>query len=299
VRVLADAQDSAMTKCLYFIIGDPVEQARSPEVFNARFLESRLDAEMLPLEVSSSGFADVVAALSEIRNFDGAVVTIPHKPAAAKLALTRSKRVEIAGAANVMRWMGQGWDADLFDGEGFLGGLKRRRWSAAGQRVAVVGAGGAGLAISAALLDAGVAKLSLDDIDERRADQSVTRLHVHYHERVARGRPDAGHDLVVNATPMGMAPEDPSPIDLDAISASALVAEVIMKPPKTRLLLEAERRGFKTQPGAPMLDEQADMIWSFFGLHKGARAQRTESHAGAQPVEPRLDAVSAGKGAAT
>ena len=255
-----------MTKRLYFIIGDPIDQARSPEVFNARFAELGLDAEMLPLEVSSPAFAEVMAGLSRIKNCGGVVITIPHKPAAAMLASTFSKRVEIAGAANVMRWTEQGWDADLFDGEGFVGGLERRGWSPAGRRAAVVGAGGAGLAVSAALLEAGAAEVWLDDIDGNRAESAVTRLRVHYRERVARGRPNLRHDLAVNATPMGMAPSDSAPIDLDALSSSALVADVIMKPPVTRLLLEAERRGMTTQPGAPMLDIQADMIWSFFGL---------------------------------
>ncbi len=75
-----------MTKCLYFIIGSPIVQARSPEVFNARFLQSGLDAEMLPLEVSPTDFADVIAGLSKTRNLGGVIVTIPHKPTAAKLA---------------------------------------------------------------------------------------------------------------------------------------------------------------------------------------------------------------------
>ncbi len=165
--------------------------------------------------------------------------------------------------------------------------------------MAVVGAGGAGVAVSAALLDAGVAQLSLDDIDGARADQAVVRLPYHYRGRVARGRPDASHDLVVNATPMGMAPEDSLPIDLDVLGASALVADVIMKPPKTRLLLEAERRGMKTQLGAPMLDEQADMIWGFFDLHREARAGRPESSSSAQSVEPPLKVDPAATRAAT
>ena len=142
-----------MTKRLYLIIGDPIGQARSPDVFNARFARGGLDAEMLLLEVAPAGFADVMAGLSRIGNCGGVVVTIPHKPAAAGLASIRSKRVEIAGAANVMRWTGQAWESDLFDGEGFLGGLERRGWPTAGRRAAIVGAGGAGLAIGAALLE--------------------------------------------------------------------------------------------------------------------------------------------------
>jgi shikimate dehydrogenase len=276
-----------MTRRLYFIIGDPIGQARSPDLFNARFVQSGLDAEMLPLEVAPAGFADVLAALTRIENCGGVVVTIPHKPAAAGLASIRSKRVEIAGAANVMRWTGQAWEADLFDGEGFLGGLERRGWPPAGRRAAIVGAGGAGLAIGAALLEAGAAQVSFDDVDRRQADRAVARLAAHYGDRVLRGRPGTRDDLVVNATPVGMAADDSPPIDLDALSAGVLVADVIMKPPRTRLLLEAERRGMKTQPGAPMLDEQADMIWRFFGFDSGL------GPVPARPVESLLERNSA------
>jgi shikimate dehydrogenase len=61
-----------------------------------------------------------------------------------------------------------------------------------------------------------------------------------------------------------MGVSDPLPIDLDDLSPNCLATEVIMKPPKARLLLEAERRGLPTQPSAPMLDMQADLICRFF-----------------------------------
>jgi shikimate dehydrogenase len=232
---------------------------------------------MLPLEVSPSDFAGAMSGLSTFKNCGGVVITIPHKLAAARLASSLSKRVEIAGAANVMRWTEVGWDADLFDGEGFVGALERRGWSPVGRRAAVVGAGGAGLAVTAALLEAGAAEVSLDDIEESRAESAVARLRAHYRERIALGRANLRHDLAVNATPMGMAVSDPVPIDLDALGANALVADVIMKPPKTRLLLEAERRGVNTQPGAPMLDAQLDMIWDFFGVGRQASPAADEA----------------------
>ena len=72
-----------MTTRLYFIIGDPIGQARSPEVFNARFAERGLDCLMLPIEASQSDFAEVMRGLARIKNSGGVIVTIPHKTAAA------------------------------------------------------------------------------------------------------------------------------------------------------------------------------------------------------------------------
>ena len=86
MRKLLDAGRRPMTKRLYFIIGDPIGQARSPEIFNARFAEMGLDAEMVPLEVSPPDFVEVMTGLSKLKNCGGVIITIPHKPAAALLA---------------------------------------------------------------------------------------------------------------------------------------------------------------------------------------------------------------------
>ncbi len=213
-----------MTKTLYFIIGDPIAQARSPEVFNWRFAESGIDAEMLPLSTPPSGLAAVLAGLGATQNCPGVIITIPHKVAAVEFAARRSIRVEIAGAANVLRKTTDGWDADLFDGEGFVAGLGWRGHTVAGKRAAVGGAGGAGLAVSAALLAANAAQVLLDDIDGERAEAAVSRLRSAYGGRVRRGRPDGGVDLAVNATPLGMRPTDALPFDVAVLGDEALVA---------------------------------------------------------------------------
>jgi len=255
-----------MTQTLYFIIGHPIGQARSPEVFNARFVAAGLDAVMVPIEVAPADVEAVLASLWAIKNCAGGVVTIPHKIAAASLATAKSERVKITGAANVLRKSSSGWDAELCDGEGFVAALRKNGHDPAGLRAAVVGAGGAGLAIAAALLDHNAREVRLHDINGVQADSAVTRLKAHYGERVRRGQPDDKTDLAINATPVGMAAADPLPIDLAQLSANALVADIIMKPPVTHLLLEAKRRGHRIQHGHDMLDSQVDLIWRFLDM---------------------------------
>jgi len=255
-----------MTQTLYFIIGHPIGQARSPEVFNARFVAGELDAVMVPIEVAPADVEAVLAGLWAVKNCAGGIVTIPHKLAAASLATAKSERVKIAGAANVLRRSSTGWDADLFDGEGFVSALRKNGRDPTGLRAAVVGAGGAGLAIAAALLEHNAREVRLTDINAAQADVAVARLQSHYGERVSRGQPDDTTDLAINATPAGMAAVDPLPIDLDQLRASALVADIIMKPPVTRLLVEAKRRGHGLQLGHDMLDAQVDLIWRFLDV---------------------------------
>ncbi|MDQ0474136.1 shikimate dehydrogenase family protein [Labrys wisconsinensis] len=259
---------------LYAIIGDPIAQARSPALFNALYAARAVDAAMVALEVPASGLASLLDGLREVRNFGGAVITVPHKIAAAGLAAGVSDRVRIAGAANVLRPVPGGWEADLLDGIGFVAGLSQCGVAAEGLAAAVVGAGGAGLAIAAALLAAGAARVAIADRDADRARAAVARLGASHPGRVERRDPGPQDDLAVNATPCGMAPGDPLPFEVAGLRAGAVVADAIMKPAVTPLLEAAARRGLATCEGRLMLDGQAEAIWDF--LRMGAAASAPE-----------------------
>ena len=251
---------------VFGIVGDPIAQVRSPEVFNDLFRERGVDAVMVPMHVSADALEPALAGLRAIGNVGGLVITVPHKPAAAALLRSHSERVQIAGAANALRPCANGWDGDLFDGEGFARGLEARGFALAGRNCSVVGAGGAGAAIALALLERRVGSLSIWDIDRRKAADLVERLCAISRVRIVVGEPGKDTDVAVNATPLGMSPDDPLPMAIGSLRPDALIAEAIMKPPITRLLLEARRRGCEIQEGRHMLDNQVAAIWKFFGL---------------------------------
>ena len=76
----------------------------------------------------------------------------------------------------------------------------------------------------------------------------------------------AGHDLVVNATPLGMKDDDPLPMDIDRIDPGTFVGEVVMKQEITPLLRAARERGCGIQIGTDMLFEQIPLYLEFFGF---------------------------------
>lgn len=76
----------------------------------------------------------------------------------------------------------------------------------------------------------------------------------------------AGYQLVVNATPLGMHAGDDVPIPVERLVPGTIVAEVIMSPPRTRLLAEAEARRCVAHPGLPMLTSQVGMVLNFLRL---------------------------------
>ena len=122
-------------------------------------------------------------------------------------------------------------------------------------------------AIAASLAAAGVARLGLHDVRAGVADALAGRLLQHYPAlTVSVGSNDpAGYDLVVNATPMGMEPGDPLPMDVNRIDPGTVVGEVVMRTTMTAFLSAAQARGCKTQVGSDMLFEQIPAYLEYFG----------------------------------
>lgn len=257
------------TTRLLAVVGDPIAQVQAPSLVNPLLAELGRDAVVVPVHARAAEFPTVLAGLRATVNLDGVLVTIPHKAAAASLADRRSPAVEITGAANVLRREPDGaWRAENFDGVGFTRALARAGDTLPGARVSLVGGGGAGSAIAAALLDAGIARLHIHDPDGPRLAALLARLEIRWPGRAAAAPAPvtAGIEIIVNATPLGLRPGDPLPFPVDDLPDGCAVADIIMKPPVTALLRAAAERGLPTRPGRPMLAEQVELYREFFRL---------------------------------
>jgi len=250
-------------------LGYPTTALKSPLVYNPYFQKIGVNAVVMPMGVKAEDYAGVVSALFRLTNIRGALVTMPHKIATVALVDEISTAARIAGACNAILRRGDGTLlGDMFDGEGFVRGLRRKGRRIAGARALVVGSGGVGCAIAASLAGAGVAALGLFDLNGAAADSLARRLRAHYPAlALAVGSNDPrGYDIVVNATPLGMNDGDPLPMDVDRIAPSACVGEVVMRHEVTPFLRAARARGCQTQIGADMLFEQIPAYLEFFGF---------------------------------
>ncbi|MEW1634670.1 shikimate dehydrogenase [Streptomyces sp. NPDC093801] len=257
------------TTRLYAVLGDPVAQVRAPSLMNPLFAELGIDAVLVPVHVRPEHLERVVRGLQRVENLDGMFVTVPHKVAVRRLADRCGPTVDVVGSANVLRREPDGsWLAENFDGSGFVSGLVGAGHDPRGRRVALVGAGGAGSAVAAALLAAGADRLALYDTDAATLGALAARLEAHWPGRVrALPGPDLRDaDIAVNATPLGMRPDDPLPFPLDALPAGAVVADVVMKPHETRLLREAAALGHPVLHGIHMLEGQLNSYRAFFDV---------------------------------
>ena len=224
---------------LYAIIGHPIAQVRAPRVFNRMFRRLGAAAAMIPVDIAPQDLETGVAGLKAMANLDGIIVTVPHKVRMLDHSDTVGPMARQVGAVNALRRQPDGrWHADMFDGRGFVAGLAAQGHDVTGKSALLVGAGGAGGAIAFALAEAGIAALRVHDIDRARARMLAAQLRDARPDLdITDGAPDIGdHDLAINATPMGMAVDDPLPLKVAALRPGMLVADVIMKPAETRLL---------------------------------------------------------------
>jgi shikimate dehydrogenase len=250
-------------------VGHPTTGFRSPLIYNPWFARQGIDAVVVPMGVDQALWPGLIRPLFRLRNIIGALVTMPLKVGTAALVDDLSVTARIAGACNAVRAAPDGrLEGEMFDGAGFVAGMRRAGRTPAGLRALVVGAGGVGSAIAASLAGAGVAALALHDVNAAAAEALATRLRRHYPAlALATGNADpAGHDIVVNATPLGMQEGDPLPLDATRLAPGTFVGEVVLRPEPTPLLRAATARGCQVQPGEDMLLEQIPAYLAWFGL---------------------------------
>ncbi len=187
----------------------------------------------------------------QVVNFTGINVTIPYKKAVLPYCAELTPIAKRLGAVNtiVRRKDGSllGHNTDYF---GFFFLMKRLGIDLNGKKALILGSGGASNTVFAVLEDLG----AIPVVISRTGENNYQNLHLHY---------DAA--CIVNTTPVGMYPNtDGQIIDLDDFPVLEAVADLIYNPARTRLLMDAEMRGLKTENGLYMLVAQAKQSAEFF-----------------------------------
>ena len=250
-------------------LGYPTTSFKAPLIYNPYFESRGIDAVVVPMGCKAEDYPSFLHHVFRLSNILGALVTMPHKVTTVALLDDVLTTARVAGSCNAVRLSADGrLQGDMFDGEGFVRGALRKGQEIAGKRVLVVGAGGVGSAIAASLAKAGASEIAVTDSFEPMMNGLAARLEENYSDlRVLTGSNDPkGFDIVVNATPLGMKPGDPLPMDVSRIAPETFVGEVVMTQEITPFLAAARDRGCRFQVGTDMLFEQIPAYLEFFGL---------------------------------
>ena len=252
---------------VYFIVGDPIAQVRSPSGVTAALRAAGRDALVVPAHVAPDDLPAFFAGVTSMRNVDGVIITVPHKFSAAAYCATLGTEGAFLGAVNTLRRNADGtWHGGMFDGLGFVTALVDAGCELRGKRVLLIGAGGAGSAIGHALIQGGVGSLDVRDNDAARTASLIDRLNalgLGAARSVAATVQAHDYEVVINASPLGMRADDPLPIDVSQLPATTFVGDVVTKPPLTPLIEAARARGCATVTGTQMFGRVCDRMVAF------------------------------------
>jgi shikimate dehydrogenase len=237
--------------------------------FNNYFEERGIDAVCLPIHIGRDDLPRGWAGLKATLNLDGFIVTAPHKAESAALCDKLEGDGVYTKVVNTVRREPDGtFSGTLLDGRGFVAGLLTQGHEVKDKRFYLAGAGGAGTALAYALAGSGAAALTIHNRTRSKAEALVAGVKQAVPSCDVRlGTADASrHDVVINATSLGLKPDDGHAFNLDTSDSSALVAEVVMKPDMTPLLIAAKARGHRIHFGIHMLNGQVELMMQFLGV---------------------------------
>jgi shikimate dehydrogenase len=244
------------------VIGTPIRHSLSPAIFNAAFTAAGLDWAYLAFDVPE-GAAGLALGGMRALGLDGLSVTMPHKAAVLDGLDELSPDAEALGAVNCISRRGALLHGDNTDGAGFVDALRLDEGiDIDGMRCAVIGAGGAGRAITRALVATGAAAVVVVNRSTEPAERAAALAGAAARVGTLDDLPEV--DLVVNATPLGMGvvvttagDPEPLPVDVERLAPGQVVVDLVYHPPVTPLLAAARARGLHAVNGLGMLIHQA------------------------------------------
>lgn len=215
-------------KELFAIIGNPIFHSLSPRLHNASYRATNHHALFVPLRVDSFGeFWREFVTSRRLDEFgmpiNGMTVASPHKEEAVLTAKMVSSMVQQTEATNILVRNNGWWTADTTDPDVVYTASRDRDLSVKEKRAAVIGCGGAGRAIAAALVQSG-AGVTLINRGAERGEHAAALLGLPYIP--LRDFDAESYDIVVNATPVGR-DTDEVPFELDQLSDDAVVIDLV------------------------------------------------------------------------
>jgi shikimate dehydrogenase len=301
----------------YCVIGRDVSRSPSPAMMNAAFAESGIDAVYGQVSVDEDKFPAEFSDLMN-RGFRGMNVTIPFKASVIpSLAGLDAVATRIQAVNTVKREDEEeerrGYFGHNTDPDGIVGPLKKRLGRAApgggraGERggggrgasldlrnAMLIGAGGAARAFCEAMNRIGVVDVAVAVRDVGRASPFAQEMEKAFPRMNLTLAPiedlrHLNHDLVFNASPMGMGGGDPLPRELKRIlPGTKLVFDAVYRPRETALLVEAARNGAEVIYGEEMLLHQgmaAFKLWTGHEAPEGVMQRALGGSSGREETE--------------
>lgn len=251
----------AKTK-LFGLLGNPVGHSMSPFMHNIFLEQCGIHGVYLAFAVKKDKIGEAVRGMHAL-GIQGVNVTIPYKELVIPYLCGMSEQAKACGAVNTLIYTPEGYYGDNTDGAGLLAALeKQNNWTAKGQHILLIGAGGAakGVAVAMAFQEAAsicIANRTLEKAQQlasQIAEISKTKTLAIQIEELQSPEWYKQYHTVINTTSLGMSPNIDAmvPICIEALTKEHLVVDLIYNPLETKLLRLAREKGAQTASGLGM-----------------------------------------------
>ncbi len=249
------------------VYGSPIAHSASPAMHNAAFTKLGLNWRYLAFEVDPKNLRAAIEG-AKAMNFAGINLTVPHKLIAVEMVDELDDSAKKWGAVNTIKFISENEKCRAVgfntDADAITQSLREDlKMELRGAKILLLGAGGAGRTAALKLASENVAELFLVNRTQNKAEEIADEIKKQFPSvKVVVGFPKINIDLLLNATSLGLKPDDASPLDEKQFSLkqTRAVYDMIYRPAETKLLAAAKKSGCKTANGLGML------------LHQGAKA---------------------------
>ncbi len=262
------------------LLGSPVAHSISPMMHNMAFKLLNLDYVYMCFDVDTTHLKEVTDAF-RIMNVRGFNLTMPDKTKMFELADEVSKAASLIGAVNTVIQENGRLIAYNTDGTGYIKAAADAGYPIDGKRIALLGGGGAATAIAVQSALDKAAAITLINRSGKSFDRAEllseqlnkeTTCHVDLcdiNDEVALKQCIEASDILINATPLGMSPnEDSCPIpNASFLHPDLVVSDIIYNPKTTKLMKMAKEAGCPTFNGLYMLLYQGAEAFRLFTGH--------------------------------
>lgn len=242
---------------LYGLIGFPLSHSFSQKYFREKFQREGIhDAEYRQFELEHIGLLSGILGIRELRGLN---VTIPYKQKVIPFLNHMDPLARRIGAVNVIRiepnGERSGFNSDYY---GFRSSLEKWLAGSLPEAALILGTGGAAKAVQTALEDLNI---RMSYVSRKTGNAEYTYADLRRNKSILEK-----HRLLINTTPLGMAPETVRHPDIpfELIGNEHYLYDLIYNPPMTRWMELAQKRGAQTKNGMEMLVLQAEKSWEIW-----------------------------------
>ncbi len=244
----------------FLVIGNPIEHSLSPKLHNYWIKENKINAIYEKKLLKKEDLKNIIKDVRE-EKIQGINVTVPFKKEVISLLDQQTPKAILTQSVNTIFKEGDAVIGDNTDIGGFELSLKHINYETKNKKIFILGAGGVVPSIILALKASGTSKIYLSNRTKKKAEELKK---IDKNINIVNWGETVDSDLIINATSLGLKPDDNININIKGFGKNKLFYDVIYNPAETKFLKDAKKNGNNVENGKIMFIYQAKLAFEIW-----------------------------------